>query len=225
MSEGSIQLRRYLFARREGFNMMSAAAFAPMGLGEARLHEADLAKGLLDHITTDGIPSPHSHRPTEAAADHQTIQRASVNGGWEQGGIASTPMDGPASTNSGETNMARRAKPKDADGGVINVSNAKELVRNAVPRILSLKNDRKAINDEINSLRSEVKAAGIPKSALDLAIRMREIDPEDRAKHDEGYQIARAAIGLQIDMFEDDEAKPARKAKGDAPVVAPDAMH
>jgi hypothetical protein len=49
-----------------------------------------------------------------------------------------------------------------------------------------------------------VKNCGVPPAALDLAIRMKEADPEDRQKMDEGYAIARDALGLglQRSLFE-----------------------
>jgi len=106
--------------------------------------------------------------------------------------------------------MARRAKPKDADGSpVVNLTEAKEAVREAVTTIISLRSDRKEINAAIGEQRARCKNLGVPPAALDLAIRMKESDPEDRKKHDEGYLIARDALGLrlQLDMFEGGEGK------------------
>jgi uncharacterized protein (UPF0335 family) len=89
--------------------------------------------------------------------------------------------------------MAKTTKPGD---GTTNLSETKDLIRNAVPRILNLKQQRKDINAEIAAEREKVNAAGVPKRALDHAIRVKEMDPEDRAQFDEGYAIARDAIGL-----------------------------
>ena len=112
MTEGSVQLRRYLKVRREGMSMTSAAMFAPMSLAEARLTDNDMAKGLLDHITTDEMPSPICKPATEAAPVEPAIQRESVNGVRIEGEMAVASMDGPASTLKGDTNVARGRKPK-----------------------------------------------------------------------------------------------------------------
>lgn len=110
--------------------------------------------------------------------------------------------------------MAKKAKP--GDSGVTNLSNAKEMVRQSVPKIINLKKDRTAINEEIASIRANVEAAGVPKKALDHAIRVLDMDPQDRERFDEGYAIARDAVGLSMsrslfDMLDerlDAETKP-----------------
>lgn len=51
-SLGSIELRTYLRARRGGTSMEEAAALVGMGLAEARLTDADEAKGHLAEIDT-----------------------------------------------------------------------------------------------------------------------------------------------------------------------------
>lgn len=94
--------------------------------------------------------------------------------------------------------MAKKAKAGEDQRGVTNLTNAKEMVRNTVPKIINLKKDRTAINEEISSLRANVEAAGVPKKALDHAIKMMEMDPQDRERFDEGYAIARDAIGLRM---------------------------
>jgi hypothetical protein len=98
--------------------------------------------------------------------------------------------------------MSKTAKPN--DGGVLNISNARTAVQGSVKKIIELKAQRKRINDQIASERGLCKSAGVPPAALDLAIRMKEMDPEQRAAHDEGYLLARQAIGLAIqrDLFE-----------------------
>jgi uncharacterized protein (UPF0335 family) len=90
--------------------------------------------------------------------------------------------------------MAKTTKP--GDGKVTNLTETKDIIKNAVPRIINLKEQRKSINAEIASEREKVNAVGVPKKALDHAIRVHEMDPEDREKFDEGYAIARDAIGV-----------------------------
>jgi uncharacterized protein (UPF0335 family) len=89
--------------------------------------------------------------------------------------------------------MAKKAKPGDQ---VTNLTETKDIIRNAVPRIVNLKKQRKEINADIAAEREKVNAAGVTKQALDHAIRVKEMDPEDRARFDEGYAIARDAIGV-----------------------------
>lgn len=97
--------------------------------------------------------------------------------------------------------MAKKAKAGD---GPTNISAAKEVIRDVVPAIINKIKERKAINADIAELRERVNAAGVPKKALDHAIRIREMDPEDRQRFDEGYIIAREAIGcaVQRSLFE-----------------------
>lgn len=113
--------------------------------------------------------------------------------------------------------MAKKAKPGD-NGGAINITDAKAVVRHAVPAIINLKKQRKELNAEISALRANVKSIGIPTAALDLAIRMREIDPEDRAAHDQGYIIARDALGLKIQLDFLDEMDHPTPDKSEKPV-------
>lgn len=98
--------------------------------------------------------------------------------------------------------MAKKAKAGDSQ--TTNLSETKDTIRDVVPRIINLKADRKEINAAIQELREKVNAAGVPKAALDYAIRMKEMDPEDRQRHDEGCAIARDAltIGFQRSLFE-----------------------
>lgn len=91
--------------------------------------------------------------------------------------------------------MAKKAKVGD---GPTNVSEAKEVIRNAVPEIVNINKRIKALQADKAELRERVNAVGIPKRALDHAIRMREMDPEDRQRYDEGYIIAREAIGVAV---------------------------
>lgn len=112
-----------------------------------------------------------------------------------------------------ESHMAKKTKPGD---GVTNLSETKDIVRNAVPKIINLKEQRKQLNAEIAEIREKVNAAGVPKKALDHAIRVKEMDPEDRQRFDEGYAIARDAIGVphSRSLFDTIE-EPTRPANND----------
>jgi uncharacterized protein (UPF0335 family) len=95
--------------------------------------------------------------------------------------------------------MAKRARPGDSEsGGVTNLTETKAVIKESVAQILRLKTQRKEINAAIGEHRAHVKKYGVPTGALDLAIRMKEADVEDRQAMDEGYIIAREALGLGI---------------------------
>jgi hypothetical protein len=76
----SLQLYRYLRARRAGCPTEQAAAEAGIGLAEARLHDADEAKGLLSNIDTTEMPQTGSPQSTAPAAETKDL-RESVNAG------------------------------------------------------------------------------------------------------------------------------------------------
>lgn len=115
--------------------------------------------------------------------------------------------------------MARTARPNDADGPkVTNLSEVKDLIRNAIPEIINIDKDIKAKRDRRNELRSAIEAAGVPKKAFDYALKVRNMEPEDRQGFDEGYVIAREAIGLGVqrglfEALESDEVEPEPEAK------------
>lgn len=115
--------------------------------------------------------------------------------------------------------MAKKAKPGDGDNrGVTNLSETKEVIREAVAKIMKLRSERKELNAAIGEQRARVKNYGVPPAALDLALRMKEADPEDRQKHDEGYAIARDALGLGLqrslfEMIEDPAGEEGDKPK------------
>lgn len=104
--------------------------------------------------------------------------------------------------------MARKAKPGDDNRGVTNLSNCKDLIKNGVPKIIGIEKKIKALRDERNSIRENINAAGVPKAAFDHALRTFKMDPEDRARFDEGVAITRDAMALPLsrslfDMIEE----------------------
>lgn len=169
-----------------------------------------------------------------ARADGATMMTACVRSGIAveearlienavmRGEIITTPAAGPAET-IGEAIMAKRAKPGDSENrGVTNLSETKEVIREAVSKILKLKGERKEINAAIGEQRARVKNYGVPPAALDLALRMKEADPQDRQLHDEGYAIARDALGLglQRSLFEMIEEPTGGEATGNGALAA-----
>lgn len=117
--------------------------------------------------------------------------------------------------------MAQKAKPGDGER-VTNLTDTKNTIRDSVARIMKLKNERKELNAAIGEQRARVKNCGVPPAALDLAIRMKEVDQEDRQAHDEGYAIARDALGMgiQASLFETLNTNDDAPAEGKSNVTA-----
>lgn len=117
--------------------------------------------------------------------------------------------------------MARVTKPGD---GATNLSETKDIIKNAVPRIIQLKAERKEINAAIQEQRERVNAAGVNKAALDHAIRIKEMEPEQRQAWDEGFAIARDALAItqSISLFDDLDGEGI--VDDPAPAPAPDAV-
>lgn len=94
--------------------------------------------------------------------------------------------------------MARKARPDEPNRGVTNLSNCKDLIKNGVPKIIGIEKKIKALRDEKNSIRENINAAGVPKAAFDHALRTFKMDPDDRARFDEGVAITRDAMALPL---------------------------
>lgn len=109
MTRGSLQLRQFLAARRDGVDLVPAATDAGMSMEEARLTEAERIRGHLDDILSE-MPCPSFKQPTEAAAA-RAIQRDSVNGCRDQGDVHDQPMDRNASPTPMEVTMPKHDEP------------------------------------------------------------------------------------------------------------------
>ena len=95
-----------------------------------------------------------------------------------------------------------------------NITALKRDIGEVSNQIIALKKDRAGINAEIAECRAKAERMGIKKQALDLAIRYREMDAEQRENFDESYSLAREANGVpfsaQLDMFDEEtDASPA----------------
>jgi len=101
----SVQLHAYLHARRRGMPTEQAAAEQGMSLAEARLHDADEAKGLLAHIDTTETPRLDFKQPTAPAAGKAPL-RESVNAGRDE--VGSCPAkDAAGAAHTKEDDMGR----------------------------------------------------------------------------------------------------------------------
>lgn len=108
MTEGSVQLKRYLRARRAGTPTENAAAQAGITLAEARLTDADEARGLLTHIDTSEMPHRAFQQQTGPAAARSDQRRGSgVNEPSDGADIEAGSMVGSGSPQHQENDMAR----------------------------------------------------------------------------------------------------------------------
>ena len=89
-----------------------------------------------------------------------------------------------------------------------NLDNIKSAIKASYDRILEWRDDRSAVQADIQAEREKLVALGIPKKAFDMAVKYAVLDPDERKAFDTAYAIVREAIGLpvQADLF--DEIKP-----------------
>ena len=79
-----------------------------------------------------------------------------------------------------------------------NVSNVKRDIKDGVQKIERYKQHRKAANEGIAQVKSDLAAKGIPKKALTMAMSYLDMTPEQREGFDVAYVIAREALELPI---------------------------
>lgn len=84
-----------------------------------------------------------------------------------------------------------------------NLTELKQIIADAIKGVTQLKNERKDIGVEIQSIRSKLVTYGVPKKAFDMALSYINMDPDDREGFDVAYALVREAGGLpmQEDLF------------------------
>lgn len=95
-----------------------------------------------------------------------------------------------------------------------NLTKTLDEVKNIVRDVNRHKAERQEINAEIQSLREKATTLGIPKAALDMAMRYMDWEPEKREGFDLAYQLVREACGLPVqgDLFANAEQRGREKA-------------
>lgn len=86
-----------------------------------------------------------------------------------------------------------------ADIGDNNLGKLKTKIAQAIQNIRDLKAERAGVNESIAAIRSALEAEGIPKAALDMAMRYLNWEPEKRAGFDLAYRLVREAGGLPME--------------------------
>jgi uncharacterized protein (UPF0335 family) len=176
----SLQLVRYLRARRAGCPTEQAAAQEGMTIGEARLHDADEAKGLLNHIDTSEMPHLDFKQPTAPAAGKAPL-RESVNAGRDEAGRD------PAKEAAG-------AQPQE-EQPVINV--AADELRLYLERIERLKEEIKGLGSDVRDVFSEAKSRGFDVPTMRDMLKLRAME-----KHQRDEKLAlRDTYGVQLGLF------------------------
>ena len=86
-----------------------------------------------------------------------------------------------------------------------NIEPLKQDISEGYQKVVGLREERKAINDKIQAIRTDLEAKGIAKPAFDMAMRYVLWDPDKRAGFDLAYSIAREALGTPVDSQGDIE--------------------
>ena len=104
--------------------------------------------------------------------------------------------------------MTTKEKTNVVEGGG-NLTKLQEHIRKGVGDIETFKNKRADINAKINEIRMGLEAEGIPRPALDMAMRYLNFDKDKQEGFDLAYSIVREAMGqpLQADLFEQGSKK------------------
>jgi uncharacterized protein (UPF0335 family) len=181
----SLQLQQYLQLRADGETIERACELSTIGAAEAALHEADIASGEL------ALPEPsraqvHVHAREEAryetegklmARDCETT--ISVNGGPEH------TLD--------EVREALDIVKSRAGGPTV----AAAELRLFIERIERLKEEVKALNEDVASVYSEAHAQGYDKATMRRIVRLRGMDSEARMEAAALLETYADALGLQ----------------------------
>lgn len=106
-----------------------------------------------------------------------------------------------------------------------NLTKTLDEIRGIMVKINKNKDRRAEVNADIQALRDKAVTLGIPKSALDMAMRYLDWEPEKREGFDLAYQLVREAGGLPVqpDLFSNDERKERAEAKKEAAKTEADA--
>jgi len=73
---------------------------------------------------------------------------------------------------------------------------AKDRIRSIVERVERLESERKELADDVKDIFSEAKGAGFDVKALRTIIRMRKMDPNDRAEQETILETYLHAMGM-----------------------------
>jgi hypothetical protein len=114
--------------------------------------------------------------------------------------------------------------PLNLQGGA-NLTKVKREIAEADKQITKIEGEMEALQAQRQAIRDNVKALGVGKRQFDQARRDKKTDAEVRTENDLSYQIAREALGIQIEPFyrrdEEAEANPRNKPREQSAVKQP----
>ena len=101
--------------------------------------------------------------------------------------------------------MARRGKKNGKGNGDDsppemggNITDLKKQIKDGATKVIALKEQRSAINEDIASIRADLAALGIPRKDFDGAVKRYLMDPKDRTTSDEATAICCEALGVPV---------------------------
>ena len=102
----------------------------------------------------------------------------------------------------------------------IDLNNARTVIKSAADRIMRLKSEKAEIQAQITEVKSEVKAVGVKMTDFNAALRLYELEAEDRNESLDNLRICFQALGVG----EQGQLFPAVAASNDEPLGEPQAM-
>jgi uncharacterized protein (UPF0335 family) len=79
-----------------------------------------------------------------------------------------------------------------------NLDETKQQVSQLCEQLDKIESERSSMNEDAESIRSQLEAKGIPRKALQMARAYAKMDPDQRRGFDMAYQIVREALGLPL---------------------------
>jgi uncharacterized protein (UPF0335 family) len=181
----SFQLAAYLTARAFGASVEEACATSGIGMGEAELHEADIASGELE------LPHVHVHAregdqsKEEVMEDVQTSIR--VGDGPEVPIDLNKGLDAPENADAKEQMAGMFAKPATDTG---------QRLKLYIERAERLDEEIKGLNGDKSDLFKEMKSDGFDTVTIKRIIKLRKMDTHARQEAEALLSTYMDAIGM-----------------------------
>lgn len=113
--------------------------------------------------------------------------------------------------------MARRkTNTEDGQGDNLSENEKRRIIKQAADEIIRLKGERSEIQEAMTAQRAKVKALNVKMTDFNVALRMRELEAEDREQSIDGLRLCFESldIGQQGDLFPEADASPKSKRGG-----------
>lgn len=199
----SAQLSRFLQLRADGVSVESAAFESGIGLKEAELTEAAIASGEVELPRARAGARAREGQSTEEgfmARDEETSLKEAIGeklteAGFKRKAGASNVWEGPQESlypSVGSATIEIESPRTEAAGSV-----AADQLRLFIERIERLKEEVKALNDDVADVYNEAKANGFDKPTLRRIVRLRAMDGHKRQEAAALLQTYARAVGLQ----------------------------